>query len=60
LASRPAHGTASVASNISVVTTTIGEADRSAKDVLGATGELADAAKRLQASVDGFLAEVAA
>jgi methyl-accepting chemotaxis protein len=54
------NGTASVASNISVVTTTIGEADRSAKDVLGATGELADAAKRLQASVDGFLAEVAA
>jgi methyl-accepting chemotaxis protein len=54
------NGTTSVASNISVVTAAIGEADRSAKDVLGATGELADAARRLQASVDGFLAEVAA
>jgi methyl-accepting chemotaxis protein len=53
-------GTASVASNISAVTTAIGEADRSAKDVLGVTGELADAARQLQASVDGFLTEVAA
>jgi hypothetical protein len=32
----------------------------SVKDVLGATGELTDAARNLQASVDCFLAEVAA
>jgi methyl-accepting chemotaxis protein len=53
-------GTSAVATNITVVTSAITEADQSAKEVLGATGELADAARRLQASVDGFLAQVAA
>jgi methyl-accepting chemotaxis protein len=39
------NGTASLASNISVETTAIGQADRSAKDVLDATAELAAARK---------------
>jgi len=55
-----AEGTSTVAGNISTVTTAIGSATRSAKDVLGATGELKTAAKRLQGAVDGFLTEVAA
>jgi methyl-accepting chemotaxis protein len=57
---RASTGTSSVASNISDVTSAIAEADVSAKEVLGASGELADAARRLQEAVDGFLAEVAA
>jgi methyl-accepting chemotaxis protein len=55
-----AEGTSAVAGNISKVTTAIGSATRSAHDVLGATGELKDAAQRLQGAVDGFLKEVAA
>ena len=55
-----AEGTTAVSGNISEVTTAIASANRSAADVLGATGELADVAKRLQSSVDGFLAQVAA
>ncbi len=55
-----AEGTGTVASSISTVTMAIGEASRSAQDVLGATGELAEAAGRLQRAVDSFLAEVAA
>ena len=55
-----AEGTSAVAGNISKVTTAIGSATRSAHDVLGATGELKDAAHRLQGAVDGFLKEVAA
>ena len=59
-ASLAADGTGTVASNVTEVTAAISEANRSAEDVLGSTQELADAAKRLQSSVDGFLAEVAA
>jgi methyl-accepting chemotaxis protein len=55
-----ADGTSAVSGNIAEVTTAISSATRSATDVLGATGELADTAKRLQSSVDGFLAQVAA
>jgi methyl-accepting chemotaxis protein len=55
-----ADGTSAVSGNIAEVTTAISSANKSATDVLGATGELADAAKRLQSSVDGFLAQVAA
>jgi len=53
-------GTSTVSGNIAEVSTAIASANRSASDVLGATGELADVAKRLQSSVDGFLAHVAA
>jgi methyl-accepting chemotaxis protein len=53
-------GTSTVSGNVAQVTTAISSANRSATDVLGATGELADVAKRLQSSVDGFLAQVAA
>jgi hypothetical protein len=49
-----------VSDNITTVTMAIGEASRSAKNVLGATGELSNAARQLQGAVDGFLAEVAA
>jgi methyl-accepting chemotaxis protein len=55
-----AEGTSAVAGNISMVTNAIGAATRSADDVLGATGELKGAARRLQGAVDGFLREVAA
>ena len=55
-----ADGTSTVSGNVAQVTTAISSANRSATDVLGATGELADTAKRLQSSVDGFLAQVAA
>ena len=55
-----ADGTGTVAENVGTVTTAIGEARRAAQDVLGATGELADAGRRLQSSVEGFLKEVAA
>jgi methyl-accepting chemotaxis protein len=55
-----AEGTAAVSGNITQVTSAISSANRSASDVLGATGALADVAKRLQSSVDGFLAQVAA
>jgi methyl-accepting chemotaxis protein len=55
-----AERTSTVASNISTVTAAIGEASVSAKDVLAATGELGDAARRLQSSVDTFLSDVAA
>jgi methyl-accepting chemotaxis protein len=55
-----AQGTGSVAGNVASVSTAIGEARSSAENVLGSTGELAEAARRLQSSVDGFLAEVAA
>jgi methyl-accepting chemotaxis protein len=55
-----ADGTSAVSGNIAGVTTAIASASQSAGDVLGATGELADTAKRLQSSVDGFLAQVAA
>jgi methyl-accepting chemotaxis protein len=55
-----AKGTNAVASNISTVTMAIGEANRSADQVLGASGELAQAADRLKTAVDGFLTEVAA
>ena len=48
-----------MADNVSTVTMAISEAGRSAKQVLGATEELGQAARRLQTSVDGFLAEVA-
>jgi methyl-accepting chemotaxis protein len=54
------NGTATVAQNVSTVTTAIGEANRSARHVLDSTGELADAAQRLQQSVDTFLHQVAA
>ena len=53
-------GTSTVSGNIAEVTTAIASANRSASDVLGATGELAEVARRLQSSVDGFLAQVAA
>jgi methyl-accepting chemotaxis protein len=59
-ASLAAEGTGTVASNVTEVTTAISEANRSAEDVLGSTQELTSAAKRLQTSVDSFLAEVAA
>jgi methyl-accepting chemotaxis protein len=52
--------TGTVANNFSSVTVAISEASRSAKDVLGATASLGDAARRLQESVDSFLTEVAA
>jgi methyl-accepting chemotaxis protein len=55
-----AQGTSAVAANISTVTMAIGEANRSAEHVLGASGELAEAADRLRSAVDGFLTEVAA
>jgi methyl-accepting chemotaxis protein len=54
------NGTATVAQNVSTVTTAIGEANRSARHVLDSTGQLADAAQRLQQSVDTFLHQVAA
>ncbi|MDR3493264.1 MAG: cache domain-containing protein [Ancalomicrobiaceae bacterium] len=53
-------GTATVAQNVSTVTTAIGEANRSARHVLDSTGELAEAARRLESSVDTFLQQVAA
>jgi methyl-accepting chemotaxis protein len=59
-ASLAADGTGTVASNVTEVTSAISEANRSAEDVLGSTQELTGAAKRLQMSVDSFLAEVAA
>jgi methyl-accepting chemotaxis protein len=59
-ASLAADGTGTVASNVTEVTSAISEANRSAEDVLGSTQELTGAAKRLQTSVDSFLAEVAA
>jgi len=59
-ASLAADGTGTVASNVTEVTGAISEANRSAEDVLGSTQELTGAAKRLQTSVDSFLAEVAA
>jgi methyl-accepting chemotaxis protein len=55
-----AHGTQTVSDNVSTVTMAIGEANRSSQKVLGATQALADAGRRVQASVDGFLVEVAA
>jgi methyl-accepting chemotaxis protein len=55
-----ATGTSAVANNIVTVTSAIDEVNTSATHVNGVSGELADAAKRLQASVDGFLREVAA
>ena len=59
-ASLAADGTGTVASNVTEVTSAISEANRSAEDVLGSTQELTGAAKRLQTSVDSFLAQVAA
>jgi len=59
-ASLAANGTGTVASNVTEVNAAISEATRSAEDVLGSTQELTSAANRLQTSVDGFLAEVAA
>jgi len=59
-ASLAADSTGTVASNVTEVTSAISEANRSAEDVLGSTQELTGAAKRLQTSVDSFLAEVAA
>ena len=53
-------GTQAVAANISMVSTAIGEASRSAEHVLGASGELAGVARDLQRAVDDFLTEVAA
>ena len=55
-----AKETSAVAANISTVTTAIGEANRSAESLLGASSELACVARDLQHAVDGFLAEVAA
>jgi len=57
---RAADGTTTVADNVASVSTAIAGANRSAHDVLGSTGELRDAARRLQNSVDRFLTEVAA
>ncbi|WP_170263266.1 methyl-accepting chemotaxis protein [Blastochloris sulfoviridis] len=58
--SEASTGTATVAQNVSSVTTAISEANRSARHVLDSTGELAQAAQRLQGSVDTFLKQVAA
>ena len=55
-----AEGSGTVASNVTKVNTAITKAQESANDVLGSSGELAETARRLQASVDGFLVEVAA
>ncbi|RAI40564.1 methyl-accepting chemotaxis protein [Rhodoplanes roseus] len=55
-----AAGASRVAENIATVTTAIDEAGRSAEDVLGASGEVAGAARRLQDAVDTFLRDVAA
>jgi methyl-accepting chemotaxis protein len=55
-----AEGSGTAASNVTKVNAAIEKAQNSANDVLGSSGELSDAARRLQASVDTFLAEVAA
>jgi methyl-accepting chemotaxis protein len=55
-----ANETSAVADNISTVTMAVGDASRSAEDVLGASSELAGVARDLQSAVDSFLAEVAA
>ncbi|MGP0094002.1 MAG: methyl-accepting chemotaxis protein [Xanthobacteraceae bacterium] len=55
-----AEGTGTVATNVAKVSTAVAEAGNSAQAVLGSSSELADAARRLQTSVDGFLVEVAA
>jgi methyl-accepting chemotaxis protein len=55
-----AEGSGTVASNVTKVNTAIAKAQDSANDVLGSSSELAETARRLQASVDGFLVEVAA
>ena len=54
------QGSRTLAANIAVVTTAIGEANRSAEHVLGASGELAGVARDLKRAVDDFLTEVAA
>jgi methyl-accepting chemotaxis protein len=55
-----AEGSGTVATNVTKVDTAIVKAQESANHVLGASGELAEAARRLQTSVDRFLVEVAA
>ena len=55
-----AEGSGTVNSNVTMVTAAIAKAQDSANNVLGSSGELAETAQRLQASVDGFLVEVAA
>jgi methyl-accepting chemotaxis protein len=55
-----AEGSGTVATNVTKVDTAIVKAQESAKYVLGASGELAEAARSLQTSVDRFLVEVAA
>jgi methyl-accepting chemotaxis protein len=54
------EGSGTVATNVMKVNTAITKAQDSANDVLNSSGELAETARRLQASVDGFLVEVAA
>ena len=53
-------GSGTVAGNVTKVNAAIEKAQDSANHVLGSSGELAEAARRLQTSVDGFLVEVAA
>jgi methyl-accepting chemotaxis protein len=53
-------GMEAAAGNARSVTAVIAEASRSAKDVLGATERLAEAARRLQGTVDGFRIEAVA
>ena len=55
-----AEGSGTVAGNVTKVNAAIEKAQDSANHVLGSSGELAEAARRLQTSVDGFLVEVAA
>jgi methyl-accepting chemotaxis protein len=55
-----AKETNAVAANIATVTMAIGEAGRSAENLLGAGSELAGVARDLQSAVDRFLTEVAA
>lgn len=49
-----------VATNVAKVSTVVAEAGNPGPAALGSSSELADAARRLQTSVDGFLVEVAA
>jgi methyl-accepting chemotaxis protein len=55
-----AEGSGTVASNVSKVNMAISKAQDSANHVLGSSAQLAEAGRRLQASVDGFLSGVAA
>jgi methyl-accepting chemotaxis protein len=55
-----AEGSATVATNVTKVNAAITKAEDSANQVLGSSAELAETARRLQTSVDGFLLEVAA